>query len=341
MKRFFSGSLGLRITYRLFVGILLTFLHVVCMPLGALIGVAARSTLENSPSLDSRHHEERSATIDSVETNPPETGSSSNTESQTEATENSETLRALRLLAISLAVGFSNTIVLMALVEHLPQAWLPSTGIAWWAFFCCLTLFPQSETLFFLSNPWPILRITLAMGLAITVPISLAAVSLRLPTNHKSASSPTSNRPAWISASSLSVIALYVVLYVLFGYFVAWQSPAVREYYTGNQELLSFWQHISSESMIGRVLPLQLVRGLAWAVFIVFLCRTLNGSRFRVASLIGLALAVWMNSQLLLPNPYMPSQVRHLHMLETVPCNLLFGFLATLLILPRTSPTKN
>jgi hypothetical protein len=39
---------------------------------------------------------------------------------------------------------------------------------------------------------------------------------------------------------------VYVVLYYLFGYYVAWQNPELRRYYTGITELKSFYQLMRS-----------------------------------------------------------------------------------------------
>jgi hypothetical protein len=39
-----------------------------------------------------------------------------------------------------------------------------------------------------------------------------------------------------------------------------------------------------------------------------------------------------MNSQLLLPNPYMPPTVRMVHLLETATSNFLFGWLIVLVL---------
>ena len=38
----------------------------------------------------------------------------------------------------------------------------------------------------------------------------------------------------------------YVVLYYLFGYYVAWQNPELRLYYSGSTELKSFYEQMRS-----------------------------------------------------------------------------------------------
>jgi hypothetical protein len=45
--------------------------------------------------------------------------------------------------------------------------------------------------------------------------------------------------------------------------------------------------------------------------------------------------AVVMNSQLLLPNPLMPREVRMAHLLETATSNFLFGWLIVLVLRGR------
>jgi hypothetical protein len=56
---------------------------------------------------------------------------------------------------------------------------------------------------------------------------------------------------------------VYVVLYYLFGYYVAWQNPELRLYYSGTTELKSLYQTMRS-TLTGTpwMLPFQFERGL-------------------------------------------------------------------------------
>jgi hypothetical protein len=78
---------------------------------------------------------------------------------------------------------------------------------------------------------------------------------------------------------------------------------------------------------------------MLWAVLAMPVIRMMRGRWPETALAIGLLFAVVMNSQLLLPNPYMPEPVRMTHLKETASSNLLFGLLVGwLLTQGRGSP---
>ena len=60
--------------------------------------------------------------------------------------------------------------------------------------------------------------------------------------------------------------------------------------------------------------------------------RITRGSRLEKALATGVLFAVVMTSGLLLPNPYMPFEVRMVHLVETAPSNFLFGALLVWLL---------
>lgn len=126
----------------------------------------------------------------------------------------------------------------------------------------------------------------------------------------------------------LAVIAVtYVILYFTFGYFIAWQNPAVREYY-GGLDHGGFFAHMRFVvSDTPWLVPFQLLRGLLWAAIALPVIFMMKGRRQETALAVGLLFAVVMNSQLLLPNPYMPDGVRMAHLVETASSNFIFGWL--------------
>ena len=118
---------------------------------------------------------------------------------------------------------------------------------------------------------------------------------------------------------------IYVSIYLVFGYFVAWQNPELRALYGGGEKTVGFLTHITSPPTSNRVIPFQLLRGLAWTVLCLYMIRVSTGSRIRAAISVAAVLAVVMNSQLLLPNPVMSESIRHVHLVETASGNFLFG----------------
>lgn len=125
----------------------------------------------------------------------------------------------------------------------------------------------------------------------------------------------------WIAAS-------YVLIYFLFGYFIAWQSEAVREYYSGSTAILPFHLHmwdilISNPGLI----LFQFIRGLVWGGLAVLIARSMSASWRTKAIITGLIFGVMLAGGLLIPNPFMPEPVRWAHLWETSSSNFVLGIL--------------
>ena len=132
---------------------------------------------------------------------------------------------------------------------------------------------------------------------------------------------------------------VYVVLYYLFGYYVAWQNPEVRLYYSGTTELKSFYQGMHSTVMgTPWMLPFQFGRGLLWALFAYPVIRMLNTRRIETAGIIAALFGVW-SFVLLVPNPLMPTSVAHSHFWETLWCDLLLGAIVGWVLAAEARPT--
>jgi hypothetical protein len=127
------------------------------------------------------------------------------------------------------------------------------------------------------------------------------------------------------------IVVAYVFLYFTFGYFIAWKNPAVRAYYGGG-ELSGFITHITtllrSEPML---FLLQGARALLWTAIALPVIKMMKGEWWERGLAVGLLFAV-MTSQLLLPNPLMPSEVRMVHLVETASSNFLFGWVVVLIL---------
>jgi len=133
-------------------------------------------------------------------------------------------------------------------------------------------------------------------------------------------------------AWKLAVIAVvYVVLYFLFGYFVAWSNPNLSAMYGNGANKQVF--------DLGRLLTLQLGRGILWTLFTLPLIRMTRGSAWQIALIAGLLLALPMNISHVIPNPIMPDpSVRLSHFIETASSNFIFGMFITHLVLWRPRP---
>lgn len=146
------------------------------------------------------------------------------------------------------------------------------------------------------------------------------------------------DRPGWPSfASALWRVAVIVVafvfFYIFFGYFIAWQNPAVRTYYGGAafSSFFAAWQGNWEHSRW--IYPLATFRGLLYVAFLYPLVRMLRGTRWQTAVAMALFLAAWTVG-LLLPNALMPPSVAHTHFFETFAFSLVLGVLSGWLLAP-------
>ncbi len=125
--------------------------------------------------------------------------------------------------------------------------------------------------------------------------------------------------------------AAYLALYLLFGYFVAWQSEAVRLFYSGSAEKLGFLAQWGSSFLEKPEIPVfQWFRGCLWILCLVPLFLGFSGSRSELALLSGLALGLLPTAQLAFPNPLMPPAVSLAHFLEVSLSTGLLGAAAAL-----------
>lgn len=119
---------------------------------------------------------------------------------------------------------------------------------------------------------------------------------------------------------------IYLCLYFLFGYYVAWQSPGVRQFYAGSTALVPFFQHMAGVVQSNPwIFPFQMFRGLLWIGLALPVVRMMRGRRWETALAVGLALGLLLTTQLWLPNPYMPAPVRQAHFLETSTSTFVYG----------------
>jgi hypothetical protein len=134
---------------------------------------------------------------------------------------------------------------------------------------------------------------------------------------------------AWRLAA---IAVVYVALYFTFGYFVAWRNPAVLEYY-GGSDPGSFLAQMRNVLRDTPWLPaFQVLRAAMWTLIALPVVRMTKGKWWEAGLAVSLLFAVVMNSQLLLPNPYMPEAVRMAHLAETASSNFLFGWVVAWLL---------
>ena len=136
-----------------------------------------------------------------------------------------------------------------------------------------------------------------------------------------------------LARSFIALALVYTALYMLFGYFVAWQFVGLREYYSGSTELLSFVeQWLATLNTNPIALPLQFFRGLLWAGLAFIAIKTMESEiTWEKPIIVGLLMSVGLSLPILLPQAYMPAVVRYGHFPELLLENFIFGVIATLI----------
>ncbi len=136
---------------------------------------------------------------------------------------------------------------------------------------------------------------------------------------------------------------VYILLYMLFGYFVAWQSQVLRLFYGGPAELNSFFNQWG-QSLMNRpeLLVFQYFRGILWIVCLIPLFKGFSGKRIELVVLSALALALLPTMQLAFANPLMPPTVSFYHFVEVSISTGIFGALCAWfvpkLLMPGSKP---
>jgi len=199
-------------------------------------------------------------------------------------------------------------------------------------FYGVSTVMPQIETAYFISRlPHGMLPRLFIAGLILAAVFAPLAVLIL----GKARSSTNESSPLRLTLGRVSLIVVaYLVLYFTFGYFVAWQSPAVRAFYGGSDPTSFVGQITSLVRNEPLLFLLQAVRALMWTALAVPVIKMTKGEWWETGLAVALLFAV-MTSQLLLPNPLMPPAVRMAHLVETATSNFLFGWLVVLVLSPR------
>lgn len=232
------------------------------------------------------------------------------------------------VLPALVTLSFLNTAVLAYVVARSNWSGLRLTLSLIFVIFGVTTFMPQIETAIFVTLPNGLLPRLFIAGFLFSTIISPLLVlmlgKLKAPNSVESGRLPQS-MTEWVWKLSLIAI-VYVVLYFTFGYFVAWQSPAVRAYYGGSEAGNFFAQMYVTFRDTPWLLPFQLLRGLIWAALALPVIRMMKNGTWEPGLAVALLFGVVMNTQLLLPNPLMPKDVRMAHLIETAMSNFIFGW---------------
>jgi hypothetical protein len=247
-----------------------------------------------------------------------------------------------------LIMGIVNTILIVSLIAYSRwNGWKLALLLAL-AYYGSFTFITQVETWYFLSeitvSP-ELLPALFIMGLAVPVIFIPLAVLICARWKEKPTDSVNTNMvmPKKQLIFKLGAIAVvYVIIYWLAGYYIAWQNPELRAFYGSPGEIVPFWKHtITTISTSPDLVILQLVRGLLFASIAIIIIRSLNVNPWITALLAGLLLAVPHLGHIL-ENPIIPAaSVRFSHMIETATSTFLFGVIMVWLLHRRHAGLKD
>ena len=237
--------------------------------------------------------------------------------------------------AALLAVCLADTLVLSYPILRSRWHGRKLAGTVFLVYFGVETFMSQIETLFF-GGAFDIPAVQMrgivlsgALRALIFSPLAVLILGRTRPDRAQEAAStrPMMPWPSWAWRLAL-LPAAYICLYFLFGYFTAWQSPDVRQFYTGSTSILPFPQHILGYlRSTPAILPFQWLRGLLWIGLALPIVRMMRGKPWEAPLAVGLLFGCLLTAALWLPNPYMPAPVRWAHFVETSTSTFLYGAL--------------
>ncbi len=131
----------------------------------------------------------------------------------------------------------------------------------------------------------------------------------------------------------------YVVLYFVFGYFVAWQIEGIRVFYTGSAVLDGFVGQLQGTvSQRPFIVPFQFLRGILWIAVAWPLLASLGRSRLEQVIAGAVLVGLFPTVQLVFENPLMPAAVRLGHFIEVTSSMMIFGALTAWVMGLRGAP---
>ena len=179
----------------------------------------------------------------------------------------------------------------------------------------------------------------LVEGLVLVIPFSLLTVWILGKAKKPSAGSEVNNRlqmpvSEWIWKLA-SAAVFYMVVYFIFGYFIAWRTPGLPAFYGGSDPGSFLGQLGNVTRDTPWLYALQFLRGLIWAGIGCLIIGMHKGRAWEVVLATGLSFTVLMNASLLFPNPFMPPLIAKAHAIELVSSNFVYGILLSLWMLWR------
>jgi len=240
---------------------------------------------------------------------------------------------ASQIVGITLFVCFMQTVALSYPIIHSKLGGWRLAILIIGVFFGISTFLVQIETLIFLDyfigilNPELIPQLFLqgAITSVIFTPIAvfiLRGWKINGQVGLSSIKLGMSRIQGFVKIALLS--ATFVLFYIFFGIFVAWQNPALCEYYG---------DLITQMAEVGNLMVLlQAGRAVIFVALALPVVQTMSGKTWQKGLAIALLFSILTSSNLLIPITIMPDTVRISHFIEVAIPTFIFGWLVVWLM---------
>jgi hypothetical protein len=210
--------------------------------------------------------------------------------------------------------SWSNRKLILALTMSLFAVTSFMTQIETWFFGSAFTVLTGSD----------IFWIAIANGTLIFAGVPLAVVLFRK--RNPAVVSPAPQLHLTAVAGKLLIVGLcYVLIYFSFGYFVAWQEPDLRLFYSGHTDDRGFFTGLADNFRDRPVIfPFQFMRGILFGIFVLPIVNMFSTQPLRL--FISLALIFSCTGiALIIPNVLFPDTVRWAHFREMMSSMFVFS----------------
>ncbi len=247
-----------------------------------------------------------------------------------------------------LILGLINTVLIIGIITSSRwYGWRLALLIAL-AYYGAFTFITQVETWYFLTDltvSAKLLARLFLMGLSI--PLVYIPLAVLICNKWKKRDNKFGDKkflmPFKQLLLKLGILAIiYLVIYWLAGYFIAWQNPELRAFYGSPGEIKPFIAHtFDTFSESPGLILLQLARGILFAVIAMPIIIGSGVKPWLTGLLVAFLLAVPHLGHIM-PNPLMPvASVRLSHMIETATSTFVFGLIIVWLLHRRHHNVKD
>jgi hypothetical protein len=130
---------------------------------------------------------------------------------------------------------------------------------------------------------------------------------------------------------------IYLCVYMIFGYFVAWQFEELRLFYASSTEKLSFWGQMANNIKTNPIIiPFQIIRGILFGLAMIPIKNMVNKNK--IVFIISVCLIYLCTAiVLIIPNVLFPDMVRIAHLIEMSSSMLFFGIIVGYILYGKNS----